>query len=178
MSDSIGQSLELFFVDGRPDGLLTAELFNWTGHVLIAPRTQLTTVLGRKEAHYTGVYILLGENDDGDLAYIGESEDLGNRIKNHDTTKDWWNSAVLVSASGNRLNKAHVKYLESRLVEEARRQNKVALENGNTPARPDLSEPDQSKMEAFLNNLFMVLPAIRVDCFLQSTRPQSITMVQ
>ena len=36
----IGRSLELYFIDGRPDGTLTAGVFNWTGHVLITPRTR------------------------------------------------------------------------------------------------------------------------------------------
>ncbi len=30
-----GRSLELFFIDGKPDGMRTAEVFNWTGHVLM-----------------------------------------------------------------------------------------------------------------------------------------------
>ena len=38
---SIGRSLELFFIDGKPEGMQTAELFNWTGHVLMAPRTRM-----------------------------------------------------------------------------------------------------------------------------------------
>ena len=34
MSDAVqGHSLELFFIEGRPDGMLTAKVFNWTGHV-------------------------------------------------------------------------------------------------------------------------------------------------
>lgn len=32
---SRGQSLELYFIDGAPDGMLTAKIFNWTGHVLM-----------------------------------------------------------------------------------------------------------------------------------------------
>ena len=31
-------TLELFFVDGDPEGVLTAQVFGWTGHVLSAPR--------------------------------------------------------------------------------------------------------------------------------------------
>lgn len=38
---SAGRSLELFFVDGNPEGMLTAEVFNWTSHVLRIPRTRL-----------------------------------------------------------------------------------------------------------------------------------------
>lgn len=45
---SAGRSLELFFIDGRPDGMLTAEVFNWTGHVLRAPRTQLPQAIKRR----------------------------------------------------------------------------------------------------------------------------------
>ena len=166
------QSLELFFIDGKPDGMLTAEVFNWTGHVLITPRTRLSAALKRTEARYTGIYLLFGEDDNGPLAYIGEGEDISARIKNHDTAKDWWASAVLITTAGNNLNKAHVKYLEARLIEEARRVGKVRLENGNTPARPSLSEAAQANMENFLEYILMVLPALRIDCFLAQTRPQ------
>jgi hypothetical protein len=50
-----GRSLELYFIDGRPDGMLTAEVFNWTGHVLMAPRTQITEALQREEAGYNAL---------------------------------------------------------------------------------------------------------------------------
>lgn len=41
MTHPESRSLELFFIDGRPDGMLTAEVFNWTGHVLMTPRTRI-----------------------------------------------------------------------------------------------------------------------------------------
>jgi len=167
-----GQSLELFFIDGRPDGMLTAQVFNWTGHVLMTPRTQLADALRRKEARYTGVYILLGETDEGKIrAYIGESEDIGERIRSHDAKLDWWTSAILVTSAANNLHKAHVKYLEARLVEEARKANQFLLENGNTPPRSSLSEAATTNMEQFLEYILLVLPAIRVDGFLLKTRP-------
>ncbi|WP_297799043.1 GIY-YIG nuclease family protein [uncultured Brevundimonas sp.] len=167
-----GRSLELYFIDGRPDGMLTAEVFNWTGHVLVTPRTRLKEALARQEAKYTGVYILLGERDEVPLAYIGEAEDLASRIKNHETgDKDWWTSAILVTSAANNLHKAHAKYLESRLVEEAKKVGTMPLNNGNTPPRPSLSEAARANMEAFLDYLFMVLPAVRIDMFVQKVRP-------
>ena len=175
MISNKGQSLELFFIDGKPDGMMTAEVFNWTGHVLMAPRTRLGAALKRPEASYTGVYLLFGEDDEGLLAYIGEGDDIADRIKSHDTKKDWWTTAVLITTSGNNLNKAHAKYLESRLVEEARRAGKIRLDNGNTPPRSSLSEAAQANMESFLEYLMMVLPALRIDSFLAQTRPQTKT---
>ena len=42
------RSLELFFVDGTPEGMLTAKIpFQWTGHVLVAARTRLIDALKR-----------------------------------------------------------------------------------------------------------------------------------
>jgi hypothetical protein len=170
-----GRSLELYFIEGRPDGMLTAEVFNWTGHVLMTPRTRLSKALVRQEASFTGVYLLLGEVDGEPRVYIGEGEDIGDRIRSHDIRKDWWTSAVLVTSAANNLNKAHVKYLEVRLVEEAKSVGKVTLDNGNTPPRPSLTEAAKSNMEAFLDYLFMVLPALRVDLFLQNRRPSVVS---
>jgi hypothetical protein len=167
-----GRSLELYFIDGNPDGMLTAEVFNWTGHVLKAPRTQIAAMLSRKEARHTGVYLLLGDKDGEPLAYVGEGESISDRIKSHDAKKDWWKDVVIVTTGANNLHKAHVKYLESRLVEIANTIKRVDLENGNTPPRPGLSEAAQANMESFLEYLLMVLPALRIDMFLERAKPE------
>lgn len=172
VADRRGRSLELFFIEGRPDGMLTAEVFNWTGHVLMTPRTQIADALKRKEARYTGVYLLFGEQDGERTAYIGEGEDISDRIRNHEARKDWWTTAVISTASANNLNKAHVKYLEARLIEEAKDVGRVKLENGNTPTRASLSEAAQANMEAFLDHILLVLPALRIDFFVRNVRPE------
>lgn len=171
MTRAIGRSLELYYIDGRPDGMLTAELFNWTGHVLMTPRTQIAEALARPEATYAGVYLLIGELEGEPRAYVGEGEDISARIRSHDVHKDWWTSVVLITAAANKLNKAHVRYLEARLIAEARSIGRVPLDNGTNPVPATLSEADVAKMEAFLENLFIVLPAVRVDMFIQRTRP-------
>lgn len=168
-----GQSLQLYFVDGKPDGMVTADVFNWSGQVLVTPRTRLKEALERPTSSFTGVYILVGEKDGKPLAYIGEGESIADRIRSHEAKKDWWTSAVLVTSTGNSLHKAHVKYLEARLVEEAKKVGDTLLENGNIPPKPGLSEADTANMEAFLGFLFLVLPAVRLDMFVQNTRPAS-----
>lgn len=165
------RSLELFFVDGDPDGMLTATVpFQWSGHVLLSSRTQLREALKRPEASRPGVYLLIGENENGTLLYIGEGDDISQRIKNHDAKKEWWSTAIFVTSSGDQLNKAHARYLESRLIEKAKQVNKIALENGTAPALPSLSEAALAHMEDFLENIYLVLPALKFDFFLESTR--------
>lgn len=168
------RSLELFFVDGDPDGMLTATVpFQWSGHVLLSSRTQLREALKRPEASRPGVYLLIGENENGALLYIGEGDDISQRIKNHDAKKEWWSTAIFITSSGDQLNKAHARYLESRLIEKAKQVNKIALENGTAPALPSLSEAALAHMEDFLENIYLVLPALKFDFFLESTRGMS-----
>jgi single-stranded DNA-binding protein len=103
------------------------------------------------------------------LAYIGEAEKLSKRIKEHAVQKDWWDNAVLITTAANSLHKAHVKYLESRLVEIAKNISHSSLENANIPPKSSLSEADIANMESFLETLQIVLPAIRVDTFLDKS---------
>ncbi|MDC0939327.1 GIY-YIG nuclease family protein [Pseudomonadales bacterium] len=164
-------TLELFFIDGKPDGMLTAEVFGWTGHILVAPRTRLPEALKRNESSYTGVYVLLGDLNEEPLAYIGEGENVANRIKSHDAKKDWWTKVVLITSAANNLHKAHVKYLEARLVQEGIRAANTKLENGTNPSLPSLSEAARANMESFIEQLLMVLPALRVDLFTSKAKP-------
>ncbi len=64
MTDAIGRSVRLFLVDGKSTGLITAEIMNWTGHVLSCPRTELPKFLARPEVARTGVYLLHGRDPD------------------------------------------------------------------------------------------------------------------
>ena len=59
---SDGRSIRLFLADGTSGGLLTAEIMNWTGHLVAAPRSDLAALLRRSETSRTGIYILLGDD--------------------------------------------------------------------------------------------------------------------
>ncbi|MCF6271697.1 MAG: GIY-YIG nuclease family protein [Rhodobacteraceae bacterium] len=141
--------------------------------MLKTPRTRIAEALRRPEAEYTGVYILLGDAEGQPQAYIGEAEDLRARIRGHVAKKDWWETAVLITSAANNLHKAHIKYLESRLVELALEAKRMPLENGNAPTRSSLSEAGVANMESFLDTLMMVLPAIQVDMFVNKAKPAS-----
>ncbi|CAO5157207.1 hypothetical protein FAIPA1_10131 [Frankia sp. AiPs1] len=42
-----GKQVRLFLVDGTPGGLMTAEIMNWTGHVLKGKRERLGDIRAR-----------------------------------------------------------------------------------------------------------------------------------
>ncbi|CAM5528937.1 GIY-YIG nuclease family protein OS=Stutzerimonas stutzeri OX=316 GN=G7024_23870 PE=4 SV=1 [Stutzerimonas stutzeri] len=107
--------MRLFLVDGTPNGLLTAEIMNWTGHVLTGPRSKLAELVQRPECARTGVYFLVGPDLDDSLrtrVYIGESDDVAQRLKQHNRPeeqggKDFWERVCLITSKDQNLTKAH-----------------------------------------------------------------------
>jgi hypothetical protein len=171
----IGRSVRLYLVDGVATGILTAEIMNWTGHVLAAPRTRIESVLKRDELARTGVYFLVGPDDQGsglDRVYVGEGDEIGKRLYQHNKEKDFWERFVAVTSKDMNLTKAHVRYLEGRLIGMLKSARKVAVENSNSPDFRLLPEADIADMEAFLEEIALILPVIG-STFLQSTSLQN-----
>ena len=63
------------------------------------------------------------------------------------------------------LNKAHIKYLESRLHELATRAGRFQIENGNTPTKSSISESDQAEMEEFIEYVRMLVNTMNFKVF-------------
>ena len=162
-----GKHIELFLVDGEPGGITTASIIGWTGQILNGPRSALTRLLDREEAHRNGVYLLLGDDPDAieNIAcYIGKTEDFSARFRQHDRQKDWWDRAVLFSSRDDSFNEGHWGYLEARLVEIANTAKRCSLpDNTQTPQPRKLSEAQQSDAEVFLEQIRGVLPVLGVN---------------
>lgn len=170
---SAGKSVRLFLADGTPGGLLTAEIMNWTGHVVAAPRSDLAALLKRPEATRTGIYILLGDDPNslgGQMAYIGEGDDVSKRLYQHARSedqngKDFWDRAIVLTSKDANLTKAHARYLESRFITLALQASRARLTNGTTPPPIVLPEADVSDMEYFIEQAKIVLPVLGVNIF-------------
>jgi len=156
-------TIKLFLPHGDARRLRVGEVSNWTGKALAAPRTELEDLLARDELESSGVYFLLGvDPDTGDsLAYIGEAEVIRDRLKQH-KTKDFWSSVVVFVSKDENLTKAHVRYLENRLLQEAKSVGRYSLENANS-SNPKLPESDREDMEVYLSRIRQVLPVLGSD---------------
>ena len=160
-------TLKLFLASGDPKRLRTAELSNWTGKAVAAPRVDFEKLLAREESLGTGVYFLTGVDPETNekAIYIGEAESIKERIKHH-LSKDFWNHVSFFVTKDENLTKAHVKYLEGRLIDIARSTERTTVMNSQgSGAR--LPESDREEMEVFLEKMQQVLPVLGVDAFVQ-----------
>lgn len=161
-----GKQIKLFLVDGTPGGLTTAEITNWTGHVLSASRSDLADLVKRDEAQRTGAYILLGDDEaavGNTRCYIDEADIVADRLRYHQRDKDFWDRVVVITSKDANLTKAHGRYLESRLILLSTRAGRVTLENNTAPAIPALPEADASDMDYFVSQLQIVLPVLGIN---------------
>lgn len=149
-----GKTIKMFLIDGDPNGRMTCELSNWTGKGYKIPRIKIKDCIDRDDLKNTGVYLLLGKDNEGkDLVYIGEAESILKRLNQQLTLKEFWNETILFISKDENLNKAHIKYLESRLFEIAKNANRYKIENSVIPTQSSISESDTAEMEEFIQNI-------------------------
>ena len=167
---SLGKSISLFLIDGTPDGVIACELSNWTGKGYKIPRNNLKDVSNRSDLKKPGVYFLIGHNeDDKQTVYIGESEDVFKRLYPHQE-KDFWTEALVFISKDENLNKAHIKYLEFSLHDEAVEANRYKIFNSNVPTKPAISEAEIAVMSEFSTNLKLLVGALGFRIFEKLTK--------
>jgi len=163
-----GKKITLFLMDGEQDARISCELSNWSGKAYRIPRTCIRRSDHKHDPDHAGVYILFGKSDDPGkegTAYIGEADGIRRRLEQHLIQKDFWNDAIVFVSKDNNLNKAHIKYLESKLHALALEADRYELTNSNKPTCPTISEPDMAEMEEFLANIKLLIGTLGFKIF-------------
>lgn len=167
MQKEMAYSINIFFPDGKPDGLWVVTMGGRTITALLCPRALLAEKKKeREEFRKPGVYILVNPKEEvSQRIYIGEGDPTIDRLLEHERNKDFWSKVICFTTTDRSLNKTHVQYLESRLVQIAKEYKIADLENGNAPALPSISEPEQALVEGFLAGILQIAPILGVDAF-------------
>lgn len=161
----MGRKLTIYMLDGSATGPKTVEIGNWSGKAVFSPRATLKSLLDRPEFDAPGIYFLRSESESYEFdesIYIGEAEELRARLKTHIAERDF-DSMVCFLSKDEMLTKAHIKYLESRIIAQAREANSSFVENSNNPKGSRLSEADVSDMEYFIEQIKLILPTVGVN---------------
>jgi len=163
---SRGKKITVYLPDGSPTGIRQCELGTWPGQVTICPRTRVTELRGMPLMQRPGAYILLEPaSDSRGQAYIGEADNVQERLQQHARTKPSWERVIVFCRKDDNLTKAHVKYLEARFVELAAQANRFKLENNVAPRRPALPISDIDDIEDFIDTSTLLLSTLGIFIF-------------
>lgn len=166
---SLPYVITILVTAGDPDGVRVVEKSNWSGRGVVFSRADLTMAISQGLSS-PGVYVLLGEDPDEVFdaqIYVGEGEDVSKRLATHhrDDAKEFWTSTVVFTSKDAALNKAHIRFLEARLIDLAHDAKRARVANVTRPETPPMSAADRAESEGYLAEMLAIFPVLGVAAF-------------
>lgn len=171
------RSINIFLLDGDPSGIRVAQISMSTIQAIAVRRNQLRRVRETfPEIERPGVYILIGtdeDNQDRQLAYIGESEGVGARLSYHNSNesgrdaKGFWTDTVVLISKDENLTKSHARYVESSLIRKIGGSIRWSIPNSKRPSDDAGKLPlqDRVDMDEFVDQTKTLVGALGWDLF-------------
>lgn len=155
------KTINLLLSNGTLSGLLTAQFSKWDGILFASPRASYQILSQEKESEFWGVYLLVSDNK----VYIGQTNDLLRRIKEHDKTKQWWEKVVLITTKDNSLNRSDIDYLENKLINLAKTKNTLITDNVQYGNTPKVNRYRKIDLNDLLDGALLLLELIGINVF-------------
>jgi len=148
MADSHAKTIQIFLPTGEPRAIRVAELTTRIVQAVLIPRSDLAEAKKRGELDHVAIYMLFGELEEQakPIVYIGQTEDVRKRLDSHNSTKDFWRTAVLGISKTHSFTQVHIRYLEWYCIEKAKEVGRFALNNDQIPSKPFVTEPIEADL--------------------------------
>jgi hypothetical protein len=161
------KSINLYLMDGEPNGRIKCTLANWTGVSYKIPRTELDKCKGRDDLMQSGVYFLFGTSDETgeNVVYVGQAgvrkngEGILYRLQEHkrNPEKDYWTEAVVFTTSNNSFGPTEISYLENKFCKMATEAKRYIVKNANDPTPGHITEEKECELEEFAEIAKMIM---------------------
>ena len=163
----MGKTVTTYLIDGDPKGTQYAFISNKICQMFVVPRSNLSYLNTQEKLQKPAFYILLGEDESTKpQAYIGETENFKERVKDHDSKKAFWQKALIFVSKDADMTKVDVQYLEHKAITEAKKANAFVLsDNKQIPKAPNLPEHQQDSMDEFFEDVKFLASFIGCNIF-------------
>lgn len=170
----MGKTVTTYLIDGDPKGTQYAFISNKICQMFVVPRSNLSYLNTQEKLQKPAFYILLGEDESTKpQAYIGETENFKERVKDHDSKKAFWQKALIFVSKDADMTKVDVQYLEHKAIAEAKKANTFILsDNKQIPKTPNLPEHQQDSIDEFFEDVKFLASFIGCNIF-GTSQPKS-----
>jgi predicted GIY-YIG superfamily endonuclease len=163
----MGKTITTYLIDGNPKGTQYVFISNKVCKMYVIPRSNLSVLNTREELQKPAFYILLGEDEIAKpKAYIGQTENFHERVKDHDYKKGFWQKALVFISNDAAMTKADVQYLEYLAIGIAKKSKQYLLDdNKQIPSKPNMPEYLEDNMNEFFNDIKFLCSFIGCNIF-------------
>ena len=169
----MGKTVTTYLIDGDPKGTQYAFISNKICQMYVVPRSNLSYLNEQEKLQKPAFYILVGEDETTKpQAYIGETENFRERVKDHENKKSFWQKALIFVSKDADMTKVDVQYIEHKAITEAKKSNTFTLnENKQVPKAPNLPEYQRDTMDEFFEDIKFLASFIGCNIF-EITKPK------
>ncbi|MDJ0313896.1 GIY-YIG nuclease family protein [Arthrobacter sp. H35-D1] len=148
------QTIQIFLPHGDPSGIRMAEITTRTVRVFDAHRSLLGGFLSTPEASQVGLYFLFGgDSEERVSCYIGQTGNVGGKLKQHVTGKDFWERAIVAVSLTNTWTDTHVGFMEWEAISRAAQAARFPLMNGNAASNRYTPAPLEADCNEYLETI-------------------------
>ena len=162
MASAKAKTINLLLYEGNLSGVISIEDSGWnSGELYSAPRESVNDLLDTDACKKFGVYLLLSN----DMVYVGQSSDLAKRITQHTMGKDWWESVLILTTKDDSLTHSDIDFLESLLIDKARKIGKLDCDNKNKGNKPKVDKFREVYLGQYLDEALFLMQLIGINVF-------------
>jgi hypothetical protein len=151
------QTLTIHLLHGKPEGVKILEIQNKNLRMYIVPRQYIPIIKDRSDLEQPAIYFLINETQE--KLYIGEAENSYKRISQHDSKVEW-DTALICISTNNALDKASIKYLESKFINKVSSIGNIELSNKTKPDPNNLHEFRISEISEFQEYIELAITSL------------------
>lgn len=131
------RTIEIVLHNGDPSGIRISQITTEVAQIIEVPRDHWREFLELKQSTQPAIYFLVSmpEDDSESDLYIGQSGDLKSRFRTH-LEKDFWDRAIILLDSNNRISETETKFLEWHCLQLAQKSANFRIVNGNSGSKP------------------------------------------
>lgn len=155
------KKLEIIYHDGQPDGIRSVRRHLSTVTTYVIPRTMLSDAKNISGINRPGIYYLINEDEDNNIAqiYVGQTRNGISRLDDHNRSKDFWNKAIMFLADNKTFSLDIISGLEEYAISKAWESKRYKVENSVKP-KYDIDEYDLVSIEEIYDEIKFVMATL------------------